>query len=261
MGYGNDTYILHLDDDSYVGQDYIEYIQSSMESVLGQGSIKLRDYKENNLTALIDTVRVSTCKIHCGTNNIRNKPLFVHGEGIVIRADAEYEIGWDNGLAGAEDLIMGCAMSKSYWVDHIPFDIYINPPTNLKDLFTQRGRWLSHIFAAKKVLYRMNPSIPLFYNLLYFWGISGIIAEFLWIYNVAIGITLNPIIFAFSIVNLTSIGLNYEIGAIYTDKKYALIMPLIFLFLGLIENLTTLYALFRRQDPNDFKVIYKRPVS
>ena len=260
LGYGRDTYIIHLDDDSYVNEDYIQYVRT-MTSPAGQGSVKLRDYTGNNLTGMLDTIRVSTCRIHCAYNNIKNKVKFVHGEGLVVRADIEYEMGWDYGLAGAEDLIMGYAISKKYWVDHIPYNIYVNPPTNIRDLFAQRARWLSHVLGAKRILRSMNPSLLLFYYLLYFYGILGIVAESLWIYDLATGTGINTVIFFFSLVNLISIALTYEIGAASTSRKYAVIVPFIFLFLGFIENITTIFALIKRPDARDFKVIYKMPAT
>lgn len=261
LGYGPETYIIHLDDDSYVNKDYIDYVEKHMIALGGQGSIRLRDYEDNNLTGLLDTARVSTCTLQCTYDNIKNKPKFVHGEGLVIRADIEYEMGWDYGLAGAEDLIMGYTISKKYWIDHIPSYIYINPPTTMKDFFAQRRRWVTHILAARGVVTGMSYGIFYFYIMLYVYGVLGIIAEFLWMYDLIIGIAINPIIFIFSLINLASIFLYYEIGAIYTSKKYALIMPFVFLFLGVIENITAIYGIIRRQNPNEFTVIYKRPVS
>ena len=261
LGYGSETYIIHLDDDSYVNRDYIDYVEKYMTSVAGQGSIRLRDYEENNLTGLLDSARVSTCLLQCTYNNIKNKPKFVHGEGLVIRADIEYEIGWDYGLAGAEDLIIGYSISKKYWIDHIPCNIYINPPTTMKDFFAQRRRWVTHILAARRVITKMSYGIFYFYIMIYVYGVLGIVAEILWMYDIAMGIPINPIIFVFSLINLISIFLYYEIGAIYTSKKYAIIMPFVFLFLGLIENITSIYGILRRQNPNEFTVIYKRPVS
>lgn len=260
LGYGHETYIIHLDDDSYVNEDYIQYVRT-MAFPAGQGSVKLRDYTDNNLTGMLDTIRVSTCRIHCTYNNIKNKVKFVHGEGLVIRADIEYEMGWDYGLAGAEDLIMGYSISKKYWIDHIPCNIFINPPTTIKDLFAQRARWLSHVFSAKRILKSMNPRLLYFYYMLYLYGITGIVAELLWIYDLATGIGINPIIFFFSVINLISIALTYEIGAIGTSWKYAIIVPFVFLPLGLIENMTTIFSLIKRPNPKDFKVIYKKPVT
>ena len=261
LGYGSETYIIHLDDDSYVNRDYIDYVEKYMTSVAGQGSIRLRDYEENNLTGLLDSAIVSTCLLMCTYNNIKNKPKFVHGEGLVIRVDIEYEIGWDYGLAGAEDFIIGYSISKKYWIDHIPCNIYINPPTKMKDFVAQRRRWVTHILAARRVITKMSYGIFYFYIMIYVYGILGIVAEILWIYDIAMGIPINPIIFVFSLINLISIFLYYEIGAIYTSKKYAIIMPFVFLLLGLIENITSIYGILRSQNPNEFTVIYKRPVS
>jgi len=261
LGYGAETYVIHLDDDSYVNEDYIDYVENHMTAVAGQGSIRLRDYEDNNLTGLMDTIRVSTCLLHCTYNNIKNKPKFVHGEGLVIRADIEYEMGWDYGLVGPDDLLMGLAISRKYWIDHIPCNIYINPPATIKDFFTQRRRWFTQIFAARKVMTQLDESISLFYFLLYFYGVTGIVAEIFWIYDIATGIPINTVIFGFSIINLISIFLNYEIGALYTNKKYAIIMPFVFLFLGFIENATTIYGILKRQNPNEFPVIYKRPIT
>jgi hypothetical protein len=131
----------------------------------------------------------------------------------------------------------------------------------MKDFFAQRRRWVTHILAARRVITKMSYGIFYFYIMIYVYGILGIVAEILWIYDIAMGIPINPIIFVFSLINLISIFLYYEIGAIYTSKKYAIIMPFVFLLLGLIENITSIYGILRRQNPNEFTVIYKRPVS
>ncbi|KQM10988.1 hypothetical protein AOA81_00020 [Methanomassiliicoccales archaeon RumEn M2] len=128
-GYGRETYICHLDDDSMVDKPYLEYVINHMTVEGGQGCIRLREFGRHLFSSLSDIVRIANCEAWCRHYNKGNRPQFVHGEGIVVRADVEQEIGWDYGTYGAEDLIMGLEISKKYTFCHIPAgNIYIAPP-------------------------------------------------------------------------------------------------------------------------------------
>ncbi len=106
MGYGKRDYILHLDDDSIVEKDYIRYV-FGMRDLAGQGEIRLRDYGAHLLSTLADFIRVSDCDVYCRHFNRKGKAMFVHGDTLVVRADIEYEFGWDYATYGADDVIMG----------------------------------------------------------------------------------------------------------------------------------------------------------
>ena len=105
-GCGKEAYICHLDDDSIVEKDYLRHVYG-MDGVAVQGEIRLRDYGTHLMSTLADFICVSDCDVYCRHFNSRGKAMFVHGEGLVIRADVEYEFGWDYATYGADDVVMG----------------------------------------------------------------------------------------------------------------------------------------------------------
>jgi len=145
MGYGKEDYICHLDDDSIVERDYIRYIYG-MSEVAGQGEIRLRDYGVHLMSTLADFIRVSDCDVYCRHFNRKGKAMFVHGEGLAIKADVEYEIGWDYSTYGADDVIMGNLISRKYGFGRIPYHIFISPTLTAGDFYKQRRRWLTVLF-------------------------------------------------------------------------------------------------------------------
>ena len=149
-GYGKETYICHLDDDTIADKDYLEYAIHHMTGAGGQGCIRLRQFGRHLFSSLADIIRISNCESWCKHCNKKNKPQFVHGEGLIVRADVEWEIGWDYGTYGAEDLIMGLRISEKYIFSYIPMGhIYIAPPTSTKDFYKQRRRWFWSVLTAK----------------------------------------------------------------------------------------------------------------
>jgi hypothetical protein len=121
----NKIFLLHLDDDSVVSKDYIEYIKD-MPYDAGQGIIRLKSYGKHLFSTLADMIRPSDCDIYCKYFNSKGKPKAVHGEGLVIRSDIEYEIGWDYATYCGEDFLMGQKIvDKGFRFGYIPYDIYI----------------------------------------------------------------------------------------------------------------------------------------
>jgi cellulose synthase/poly-beta-1,6-N-acetylglucosamine synthase-like glycosyltransferase len=174
-GYGRETYICHLDDDSMVDRPYLEFVINHMTAEGGQGCIRLREFGRHLFSSLSDIVRVANCEAWCRHYNRRNRPQFVHGEGIVVRADVEQEIGWDYGTYGAEDLIMGLEISKRYGFCHIPAgNIYIAPPTTARDYYKQRRRWFWSIFKNDGKVRRLSLRTYLFYIYMYLVGVTGL---------------------------------------------------------------------------------------
>ena len=93
-GWGAETYVVHLDDDSLVTKEYLQFVLG-MEEEAGQGSLRLRAHGVHLMSTLADMVRISDCNTWCRLFNERDSPKAVHGEGLAIRADVEQRIGWD----------------------------------------------------------------------------------------------------------------------------------------------------------------------
>jgi cellulose synthase/poly-beta-1,6-N-acetylglucosamine synthase-like glycosyltransferase len=260
MGYGQDDYIIHLDDDSIVERDYIRYV-FGMKDVAGQGEIRLRDYGAHLMSTLADFIRVSDCDVYCRHFNKKGKAMFVHGEGLVIRADVEFEFGWDYSTYGADDVIMGNLVSKIYGFARIPYHIFISPPLTAGDFYKQRRRWLTAIVYARKKLWNISPRLVLFLFYRYIVGWTGIMGIGYVIYSLIFGFTMPISILVMSLFNTFSYFAIYQYGALQTNKKYSPIMLILQYAISIYEAATLWYALIYPPDTSKFDVIRKASVG
>ena len=259
MGYGKETYICHLDDDSIVTQPYLEFVKYRMYAEGGQGCIRLRAWGRHLFSSLSDIVRISNCEAWCKRCNYRNRPQFVHGEGLVVRADVEYEIGWDYGTYGAEDLIMGLSISKAHTFDVIPVGhIFIAPPTTTTDYFKQRRRWFWSLMNNKGVVRRLSFKTWLFYMYMYINGFLGLITLFMF----PIMLLLHPILSDFTIfiavLNMVCFFAYYQFGATYMHSvPISITMFILTIPVAFYDGMTSIYAILRPPDFTTFETIKK----
>lgn len=258
-GYGRETYICHLDDDSVVEKEYLEYI-FSMQETAGQGSIRLREYDHHLLSALADMGRVFTCDALCRHFNSSGKPMEVHGEGLTIRSDVEYEVGWDFGTYGAEDLMMGQSIVKAgYTFGYIPHNVFIAPPLSMKDFYKQRRRWAySLIWSIREIRQiRAAPLYWLVYRYATTW--TGFMGLVILPYTLSpfSGITLPSWIVAISLFNTISYFSSYQYGSGRTKKSYMPVMLILQLVVAFYEGATLVYGAIRPPDRDSFDVIKK----
>ena len=258
-GYGRETYICHLDDDSIVTKDYLEYLIEHMESEGGQGCIRLREFGHHLLSSLADIVRVANCEAWCSYYNHKNRPVFVHGEGIAVRADVEYEIGWDFATYGAEDLMMGLEIANRYRFTDIPCgNILIAPPTSATDFFKQRRRWFWSIFKNDGKVRKLSGRTFALYLYMYFVGLTGSIGVLIWpitlIFVPHLPLTLAP----FWILNAICFFSYYQFGAAYHGSvKTSVTLFALQLLVAFYDALTVIYALVSRPDFTTFETIKK----
>ncbi len=259
-GYGPETYICHLDDDSLVDREYLEYVMHYMTGEGGQGCIRLREFGRHMFSSLADIVRISNCETWCKRRNKHDNPMFVHGEGLVVRADVEYEIGWDYGTYGAEDLIMGLEISKRGTFSHIPCgNIRISPPVTARDYFKQRRRWFWSIFKTGGKLRRLNPRVHLTYMYMYAIGITGLISLLLLpvmllsVYEIPL-----PILAA-CLFNLVAFFGYFQFGALYCSGRRPCAMTLLLtqIPVAFYDGFSILYALATRPNFEVFETIKK----
>lgn len=258
-GYEKETYICHLDDDSVVTKRYLEYLINHMSGEGGQGSIRLREFGHHTFSSFSDIVRISNCEAWCVHYNSINKPKFVHGEGLAVRADIEYEIGWDFGTYGAEDLMMGLSISKNYTFTYIP-EGYINiaPPTSAKDYYRQRRRWFWSIFKNEGRIAELSLGTYLFYVYLYVVGVTGLIGFLILPYSIIFHPSLVTVLTPFWIINIICFFAYYQFGGMHLgSKKHSLKLLILQYPIAFYDGLTIIYALLIHPNFNTFETIKK----
>jgi len=259
MGYGKETYICHLDDDSVVDKPYLHFIKYRMTEEGGQGCIRLRAWGRHLFSSLSDIIRIANCEAWCKKCNHGNKPQFVHGEGLVVRADVEYEIGWDYGTYGAEDLIMGLSISKKYTFGVIPTGhIYIAPPTSVTDYYKQRRRWFWSLMNNHGVVRRLSLRTWLFYMYMYLNGFLGLTCLCLFPVLLVCLPSMSDFTKFIAVFNMLCFYAYYQFGATYMHNiaisftLFVLTIPVAF-----YDGLTSIYAILRPPDFSTFETIKK----
>ncbi|MFC5007703.1 glycosyltransferase family 2 protein [Dactylosporangium cerinum] len=151
----DDTWVLHMDDDTGVGPDtalaVARFIEEQAQAGrngkhLAQGILTYpREYAMNRLTWLADSARpaedVGRFSAWTGSGTPR---AGVHGELLLVRASIEATIGWDFGprsiVEDAQFALIFCARyeGRSGWFGG---RCYGASPACLRDFFRQRERW------------------------------------------------------------------------------------------------------------------------
>ena len=259
MGYGKETYICHLDDDSIVDRPYLMFIKYYLSEAGGQGCIRLRAWGQHLFSSLSDIIRIANCEAWCKRCNYKSRPQFVHGEGLVVRADVEYEVGWDYGTYGAEDLIMGLSIAKGHVFSEIPIGhIYIAPPTSVKDYYKQRRRWFWSLMNNKGVVRKLCLRTWLFYMYMYINGIMGLIALCVFPVLLLTRPDLSDFTQFIAIFNMVCFYAYYQFGATYMHSiPISFTMFILTIPVAFYDGLTSIYALLMPPDFKTFETIKK----
>jgi cellulose synthase/poly-beta-1,6-N-acetylglucosamine synthase-like glycosyltransferase len=204
-------------------------------------------------------VRVSNCETWCKTFNVRGTPVFVHGEGLVVRADINYEIGWDFATYGAEDLMMGLEIAKKDKFGYIPWGhVAIAPPTTAKDFYKQRRRWFWSIFKNDGRLASLSRGTWFMYVYMYFVGITGLVGFALLFYSLLFQPEMWYWLWPLWLTNLICFFGFYQYGAWHLgSKKIALLMIVLMFPVAFFEGGTIVYALVKKPDFTKFETIKK----
>ena len=256
-GISSETYLIHLDDDSVVSEEYVQYVYRMTEEG-GQGHLRLREPGVHLFSTLADMTRVSDCAAFCTYFNKKGRPMAVHGEGLVIRADVEEQIGWDFGTYGADDIIMSQLIVKNgYRFGYIPFPIFIAPPTTVRDFYKQRRRWIVSMLWASTYIKKINRKM--FYWLIYRYAVgwTGFFGVFLLIPSILFHFHFPLFLSVISGINTFCYFVFYQYGAIKTGKKWSPIMLALQFFIAIYEGGTLFYSLIYPPDKNVFDVITK----
>lgn len=153
----DDVWVLHMDDDTAVGQDTAEYLVRFIgeQQSIGEQRLHLtqgvltypRELAANRLTWLADAIRpgcdISLFAVATG----RGSPIAgLHGELLLVRASVEATIGWDFGpRTTVEDAEFALWFSDKYnkRCDWFPGRSYGASPATVSDFIKQRERWFS----------------------------------------------------------------------------------------------------------------------
>ncbi len=171
----------------------------------------------------------------------------------------EYEIGWDYGTYGAEDLIMGLSISKAHTFDVIPVGhIFIAPPTTTTDYFKQRRRWFWSLMNNKGAVRRLSFKTWLFYMYMYINGFLGLITLFMF----PIMLLLHPMLSDFTIfiavLNMVCFYAYYQFGATYMHSvPISITMFILTIPVAFYDGMTSIYAILKPPDFTTFETIKK----
>jgi hypothetical protein len=143
-----DVKILFVDDDVSLTQRYIERAFDA-DYDLCQGIVTPRtSYAVRPFghfaASHADDIRTYSCLVYCSVfQGALRRPLHVHGEGLAVTGAAESLITWDLPLVASEDLAFG-QLARRYRLRWGWFHEYveITSPWSVRDMFTQRRRWL-----------------------------------------------------------------------------------------------------------------------
>ncbi len=258
-GFGSETYVVHLDDDSIPSQAYLEYVMQ-MQGVIGQGAVRLRAHGYSLWATLADMARVTNCACYCTFFNSLGKPMEVHGEGMVIRADLESKFGWDFGTYGAEDLMMGQqVVAAGYRFENIPEHIFIAPPITARDFYKQRRRWFFSAFWSFGKIYSIRKNVVRWLVYRYSLGWLGCIGLILMILDLlVIRPHLPTAIWVMGTFNLVSYFGFYQFGAWKTDRhRYSWKMALLQIPVSVFECAVMIRCWNDPPDRGSFDMIRK----
>ena len=249
--------ILFLDDDTIPTKEYIETCYAADYDVM-QGILQPK-LNYGTLYSYVENMRTLACLSVCSIYQSHGHPVWVHGEGICVKASTEQEVGWGFNLVSSEDLVFGhkCAAKKMKW-GFIWKSIYITSPWTFRDFFKQRKRWLWGNAHAIANILDWKSKI----RLLWFY-VTGV--SILWISTVGAILDLTgnldfgPLertLFYFSL--LIWLGMYGYIGYLVGDKKLKHILLSIVLswFTSVMNTIPICVGLFFKR-PVKFEVIEK----
>lgn len=146
-------WVFHLDEESQITVQTVEALKAFINQdkhLIGTGPIFYPNHfnESSPLTRFADSIRPTGCYICCN----QKVPVHMHGSNLLVRADVEDVVGWDNGETVAEDQLFGL---KAYELFGEIFGwhggaIYEQPPLKVKDMLNQRKRWFIGILTNLK---------------------------------------------------------------------------------------------------------------
>jgi len=255
-GYGPETYVIHLDDDTFVTKEYIQHV-FSMDEHAGLGTVRLREYRHNLFCTLADFGRITDYDSYVSFFSSRHRPIGVNGEGLTIRSDIESELGWDFGPVAAEDLVMGQRIfAAGHSFGYIPGYVMIAPATTAKDFYRQRRRWVDHFFKSIKDVWKVRKAAVLWFTYLYIFGWGSLTGLIIWAMVLLVGY--NPplpilIILTYELI-MAFVSKQYGAWTV-KEKRYRIIMLMMQIPVTVFESGTFFYwVLARPKGTKDYTI-------
>lgn len=149
---GKEIKILFLDDDDIPSKQYITKTFSADYDICQGITVPRNNY--GRFWSYLDDIRTFGCLTACSFFQGIGHPVWVHGEGLCVRASVEQDVTWDRLEYWAEDLAFGhAAADKGYRWGFIQEIISLTAPWSFGDFVSQRRRWLwAYINASRFVL-------------------------------------------------------------------------------------------------------------
>ena len=257
-GYGPETYVIHLDDDTYVTGEYIQHVFSMVEHA-GLGTVRLREYGHSLFSTLADFGRITDYDSYVSFFSHRHRPIGVNGEGLTIRADIESELGWDFGPVAAEDLVMGQRIfAAGYSFGYIPGYVMIAPATTAMDFYRQRRRWVDHFFRSARDVWKLRKAAVLWFGYLYLFGWGTLTGLIIWALVIFVGYNPPVPVLIILTYELIMAFMSKQYGAwTVKEKRYRLIMLIMQIPVAMFESGTFFYWVLARPKGNKDYTIAK----
>jgi egghead protein (zeste-white 4 protein) len=149
----SDIWIYHLDDESMITKQcllsILDHADNNREPI-AEGLITYPNKIDSGskLVKYLDAVRPTFCFTCCAMLKSKNKPDWLHGSNLLLRADVEENVSWDFPNTCAEDSMFGYTAFKKYgavfgWHGGV---LEEQSPFTFSDFMKQRQRWIKGTF-------------------------------------------------------------------------------------------------------------------
>jgi len=154
---------------------------------------------------------------------------------------------------------MGLNISHLYEFAYIPFgNIYIAPPTTMKDFYKQRRRWFWSVLKDHGLIRALSPKTKFFYDYMYVNGVLGVIGLLLFPFILIFVNEFTSLLITMSIVNFILFISYYQFGAIQMHSATISTLTLLLQIpIAFYDGFTTIYSLATRPDFTTFETIKK----
>ena len=252
--------ILYIDDDAIPSRSYVERCFFGDYDIM-EGIIQPK-LNYGTRYSYVENMRTLACMSVCSVYQAHGHPVWVHGEGICVRASTEQTIGWKFDVIASEDLVFGhtCSSRKLKW-GFVWDVVYITSPWTFRDFFRQRHRWLwGNVNAIKNILtWKSKIRMMIFYVI----GSSSLWISFSGILMDSVGLLNFP--GYLRVLEFVSLGtwfgiygfVGYKVG---NGKAVHIILSICLTFYTSIMNTFPIWIGLFFKRPQRFHVISKEKV-